>query len=242
MKSRIPIVALALIAAGMTGCSATEPGPDTDIRLKATGTAPVDIRLDWKGAEPGTALQAIEFATEPDKYTTLGFLPAAQRTYEHLDLIPETPFYYRVRPVHGPASEPVLVNLRAESFDPPAAEPDVSWADPRIVPDSKAVARTIGEPRTEGAAAPTALRATVMTRDAIKFTWSDNASDEEGYLLEVKPEQTADWTVAMAIDPNINSVGLTVLATERSSAFRVRAYRYGESSNVVHRITGKNES
>ena len=42
----------------------------------------------------------------------------------------------------------------------------------------------------------------------------------------------------MALDPDVNSVGLTTLATERRASFRVRAFRYGMSSGVVHRRTG----
>ena len=70
------------------------------------------------------------------------------------------------------------------------------------------------------------------------FTWVDNASDEEGYLIEVRPEGAADWDVAMMLDPDVTSVGLTALPAERRASFRVRAYFHGASSNVAHRTAG----
>jgi hypothetical protein len=43
----------------------------------------------------------------------------------------------------------------------------------------------------------------------------------------------------MALDPDVNSVGLMALPTERRAWFRVRAFVYGESSGVAHRTTGQ---
>ncbi len=183
----------------------------------------MDIELQWK-ADPAAADagQVIEFATEAaGPWTILGFLPGDQQSYQHPDLIPDTAFYYRVRPLLGAASEPVHVRLAAAGFDEPVADADQSWADPRTVDSPPAV-----------------LTATPKGRDAVLFTWTDNTVGEDGQLLEVRPDGAPEWTVAMALDPDVNSVGLMTLATERRASFRVRAFTYGESSGVAHRTTG----
>jgi hypothetical protein len=149
--------------------------------------------------------------------------------------MPQTPFYYRVRPLHGPASAPVDVRFADVPYPGPT-NMDVRWAGPRRLPGADAGDHAIRG--GDGAAAPTDLAARLMSRDAVLFTWVDNASDEEGYLLEVRPEGAADWSVAMMLDPGVTSVGLTALPTERRASFRVRAYFHGPSSNVVHRMTG----
>jgi len=212
MRPPVPAVVLILLLAGC----ATED-------LTAELVTPVDIELAWT-ADPAAADagQVIEFATEPaGPWTILGFLPADQKAYRHPDLIPDTRFYYRVRPLLGAASEPVRVRLAEAGFDEPVADIDVSWADPRTVDDP-----------------PTGLTATTKGRDAVLFTWPDHSAGEDGQLLEVRPDDAPQWTVAMALDPDVNSVGLMTLATERRASFRVRAFTYGESSGVAHRTTG----
>jgi hypothetical protein len=211
---------LALGALVLAGCTA---GPDGS--LTADLVTPVDIRLQWTGTEHPAA-QVVEFATAPDgPWTVVEFLPPERRSFQHADLIPQTPFYHRIRPVEGPATPPAPVRL-APAFDVRPPE-DLNWAAPRVVP---------GSPDAAGGGAPTGLRVTPRTRDAVLVTWTDNTSDEEGFLIEVQPAGAADWTVAMVVDPDITSVG--VVAPPGDSQLRVRAYRYGTPSNTTHRTTG----
>ena len=84
----------------------------------------------------------------------------------------------------------------------------------------------------------TDLKATIMHSRGILFTWSDRSCDEEGYLLEVKPQGSQEFEVAAVLDPNINSFGLITLPNEKRASFRVRAFYYGKPSNLVHEITG----
>ncbi|MEU8615582.1 fibronectin type III domain-containing protein, partial [Actinoplanes sp. NPDC048791] len=212
------------------GCSAGRDGPAPPVTLTAELVTPVDIDLRWTGTDPEPAARTVEFATEPaGPWTILGFLPPDRRTYRHPDLMPQTSFFYRVRPVHGPATAPVPLRLAAPSFDVSAPE-DLDWAAPRTLP------RTSARPVPGGA--PTGLRVSVRSRDAVLVTWEDNAADEEGYLIEVRPEGAADWTVATVLDPDITSVGVTALDVERTAQLRLRAYRFGTPSNTAHRTTG----
>jgi hypothetical protein len=95
-----PFLAVLLLAAG---CSASGPG------FTATLTSPTDVVLSWPDDGAG---HRIEYANDPaGPWTTLRFLAPHTTSYHHPDLIPETPFYYRVQPFYGPVS----TDLHAET-------------------------------------------------------------------------------------------------------------------------------
>src|ERR1044072_5718276 len=122
---RAALVAFLLLTAA---CSTP---PQTPIHLTATLVSPTDITLRWEGREPDASGHVLEFATEPQgPYTILGFLPPEQSTYTHPDLIPRTPFYYRLRPYYGQASAPVDVALGGG----PYTKPQPGWSGPRTIP------------------------------------------------------------------------------------------------------------
>lgn len=95
---------------------------------------------------------------------------------------------------------------------------------PRSVPGERAAPTSGG--------APANLRVESVGTDALRLTWTDNASDEEGYLVERQVDGT--FEVAFVVDANVNYVGLL---DERADTCRVRAYRLGEMSNVVSERT-----
>ncbi|QKV74478.1 fibronectin type III domain-containing protein [Amycolatopsis sp. Hca4] len=93
----MPGKALVLVALLAAGCSATPPPAFT-----AALTSPTDVVLSWPDDGAGHRL---EYANDPDgPWTTLRFLPAHTTGYHHPDLIPQTPFYYRVQPFTGPVT------------------------------------------------------------------------------------------------------------------------------------------
>jgi hypothetical protein len=204
-------------------------GQEQRQRLTATLTSPTDVSLVWE-AEPGAAGQVVEYANVPDgDYTVLEFVSADRASYEHPDLIPQTPFYYRVRSFHGPASATVDVTL------PPGDEvpesDDHAWAEPVTGPSGTSPVRS-------AVAGPPDLRAEVKHANGILFTWTDRSEGEEGYLLEVRPSGAANFSVAAQLDPDVRSFGLITLSTEKNATYRVRAYYYGAATNVVHQKTG----
>lgn len=234
-------LAALILAAGLAGCSTASPpdgsGAASPVHLTATLVSPDNVKLDWQGSEPGAAGYAVEFATAPDgPFTVLQFMPAGSTTYSHPDLMPQTTFYYRLRPYLGPASAPVEVTLPPGDFDENAQKDDQDWAKPRVVSGGVAAAQPIRKPGTAGA--PTDLKATIKDPNGIQFTWTDHASDEEGYLLEVRPADSAAFGVADVLDRDINSCGLVTLPNEKHAWYRVRPFYYGAQSNVARQTTG----
>jgi hypothetical protein len=241
---------LALIAGVLAGCSRREPGshatPPQTIALSAALLSPTDVRLTWKDPAPNAAGYVVEYATEPQgEFTTLGFLPPDQGTFTHADLMPETTFYYRVRPYYGPASNPVEVALPDRLSDKEYASrfarpEDYSWASPRTIPDD-AAKLSIRSAASAAKAAPTGLKAALVqsTVSGFLLTWSDHASDADGYLLEMKPDQSPVFAVRALLDRGANSFGYAFEPPERRATLRVRAFYYGQPSNLVHETTGR---
>jgi hypothetical protein len=205
--------------------------PAKSLTLQATLTSPTDVTLAWPGDSHGAAGQAVEFATAADgDYAVLQYVPDSVRTYKHPNLIPDTTFYYRLLPYFGPASNEVAVELPPGDLDEKEASADHSWARPQ---------QLLQPPAAQSAgAAPTAFTAKVMSNNGIRFTWTDHATDETGYLLESRPAGAADFTPIEVMDPNVNSVGIVTLPTEKMATYRVRAFHDGPSSNVVTEKTG----
>ncbi len=203
----------ALVLAALTGCSSTgQPAGPAALQLNATLTSPVDITLDWSGLPEEASGSIVEFATEPEgRYTILNVLAPGEHTFEHPDLMPKTPFYYRVTPVLGPVSEPVAVHL-------PSA--------------------TIFRGANGANGAPTEVAVKSAGADQVRVTWKDNATDEDGFLLEIRPDGQPAYRVAGFIDRDATFTELSTLPAERKASYRIRAFHRGPASNLAHQTTG----
>ncbi|MCE7001916.1 fibronectin type III domain-containing protein [Kibdelosporangium philippinense] len=232
----IGLVSLVVLA----GCSAGPTGdaPVADVKnaatLRATLASPTDIDLVWTITDPAASGQVVEYSNEENgQYTILAYLPPTSTTFRHPDLIPQTPFYYRIRTFHGPASSTVDTAL------PPGAsgtEPqgDEEWMRATTLPGGPVRQGSVRDPGN----APTDFTATVVQTNGLAFKWTDNTSDEEGFLLEVKPDGAPDFTVATSVDVNVNSFGMIPTDDERKATYRVRPYRFGPPTNTAHQTTG----
>ena len=99
---------------------------------------------------------------------------------------------------------------------------------------------SIRDPRTSSHAVPAEFEGALapITVSGFKLTWKDRARDEDGYLLEMKPEGDDAFTVSAMMAPNVNSFGYTLTPPVRRASVRVRAFYYGEPSNLETRATG----
>lgn len=240
-------LAVALTVLTLAGCSSapqkTEK-PRAPARLSATLDSPIDVTLRWKDDEPGVAGRTVEFATERSgPYTVLEFMPPGRTTYRHPDLMPETPFYYRLRPYFGPASAAVDVSLPPGEPSEKELTGDQEWMTPRTVKGPKVrtaplTAVGTGGAAANAAAAPADFEPTVKHATGIHFTWTDRAADEDGYLLEVRQAGSEGYRPVALLNPDINSFGLITLPEEKRASYRVRAFVYGKGSNIVRLTTG----
>jgi hypothetical protein len=243
VSPRIGCLTILLSITVLAGCSSPSQSPSPAAAdtpdLSATLTSPVDIVLKWKADDPDAAGRTIEYATTPDEpYTILQFLPPGQTTYKHPDLMPQTPFYYRLRPFYGPATPEIEVDLPPGVYDEKAQADNHTWAQPVARPEGSVAKQAIRGTGRPGAGAPTDFKATVMDPNGIKFTWTDHANDEDGYLLESKPRGSSVYNEVAVLDPNVNSVGLVTLPSEKEATYRIRAFYYGPASNIAHQTTG----
>lgn len=222
---------LLILAAALTACSAESPKTNSADVLTAILDSPLNATLTWRSTDPNAAGKAVEFATEPNgEYTTLQYAPLERTTYRHPDLIPDTNFYYRVRTYSGPTSEEREITLPPGELDDATQGADHEWITPKTVP---------GPPPLRAAGgAPTDFQATVVHANGIRFTWTDHATDEDGHLLEVRPAGATTFTPAAVLDPDVNSTGLITLPEEKSATYRVRAFHWGDTSNVAHVKSG----
>jgi hypothetical protein len=243
-------LAVLLLVTGLAGSSPGlhgAPSSDESIHLTATLVPPDEVALEWKDPTPNAAGHIVEFTTggDPD-YITLRFLPPSETKFTHARLAPTTTYYYRVRPIYGPASIPIEVTLPKELSDADyaakfALPEDYSWASPQtIAPKSKVAMYSIRTAQTADQGAPTDLKASLVktTVSGFTLTWTDHVSDADGYVLETRPEGAAAFTVCAVMDPHVNSFGYAFSPPARSAHFRVRAFYYGKPSNVVEQRIG----
>jgi len=203
-------------------------------------TAPVNVVLNWTATGTGAAGRTVEYTDQPGgQFVVLQFVAPGVSTYQHQDLMPEATFHNRVRSYFGPASAPVTVDLPPGEYDDAAHENDPDWAAPSTRPEPSAARASIRSGAAVATGAPTDLHATIQDPNRIEFTWTDHATDEDGYLLEIKPAGALDFTVAAVLDPDVNTYGLVTLPTEKHAEHRIRAFYFGQSSNVVGETTGK---
>jgi hypothetical protein len=159
--------------------------------------------------------------------------------------MPQTTFYYRVRPVYGPVSNTVEVilprDLSANSYVKRWNQPeDYSWSGPKILPDpAPIIKKSLRDPATSAEAAPTNLKAALVpvTVSAFQLTWTIHSNDEEGFMLETKDANNPEFTVAGLIPRKINAFGWALEPPHKEASFRLRAFYYGTPSNVVHETT-----
>jgi hypothetical protein len=81
-------------------------------------------------------------------------------------------------------------------------------------------------------AAPSGLEAHAISRDQIDLAWRDNSNSEEGFIIDVSPNDTMHWNAISLHNANQIYYQLTEIGSDTLHFFRVRAYnQYGISPN-----------
>jgi hypothetical protein len=224
------------------------PKEDPSIRVSLSLQGPTSIEIVWEDDAKNADGYVVEWtASLESDFVRLDYLAPHVRSYKHVDLIPESPSYYRVRRIHGSVSDPVEIRLPADLKDAEyvermAGSEDYTWAIPKRVPQPLTLREiSLRTPKGNPAAAvPTHVRARLMpvTVSGFEVTWYDHTNDEEGFLLELKTDQKDTFEVRAVVEPNINSIGYALEPPQRKGWVRVRAYYLGTPSSIVSLITG----
>ncbi len=86
--------------------------------------------------------------------------------------------------------------------------------------------------------APAGLEATSISGGQIDLAWTDNSTDEQGFILERKT--TADFEQLTVLDPDVTSYSDVGLAETTQAAYRVAAFNLAgnsEYSNTANAVT-----
>jgi hypothetical protein len=73
-------------------------------------------------------------------------------------------------------------------------------------------------------ASPSDLSATTVSQSQIDLTWTDNASDEDGFELERSLDGSMDWTLVATLGADVTSYSDTDLSSGTTYYYRVRAF------------------
>jgi hypothetical protein len=71
----------------------------------------------------------------------------------------------------------------------------------------------------------------------VRLSRTDQASDEDGYLVEISTADSATTRIAAILTPRIDEVGVYPLPAEHTAAYRVAAFYYGPTTPTVHQTT-----
>jgi hypothetical protein len=85
-------------------------------------------------------------------------------------------------------------------------------------------------PAVSPPSAPTGLSAAAASDTRIDLSWSDNATNEDGFRIERSPNGTTDWSEIGTTGPNVSSFSHTGLGPGTTHHYRVRAYNVGGNS------------
>ncbi len=212
--------------------------------LTATLLDPLNIELRWKDDatnEGGYFVEGYFVGAAPsssEEFLLIDVLPPDTTSYRHTKLLPETRFVYRVRPFFGHPSNVAEVVTGKEG--PPQS--GVPETHEQAKPRPGEFQTSLKSADTERLAAPTDLHARLVPPAGVQLDWRDHATDEDGYLVEIKAGWSEEFHASMSEAPNTTSVVSYNFPFETKFAFRVRAFVYGEPSKVVEQTTGVDPS
>ncbi|KUO04959.1 hypothetical protein [Streptomyces caeruleatus] len=86
---------------------------------------------------------------------------------------------------------------------------------------------------------PTARPTRTDLADGLRFTWTDDSPDEDGFLLEIRKKNSHRYDPVAVVPPDTETTDFVPLPDERHATYRVRAFVLGEQSNEVRLTTGQ---
>jgi hypothetical protein len=232
-----------LFTLGSLGCARPRSGPQrrktpagaaTTDPLSATLAGKSEIVLRWKPPAPEVAGAWVEFGTPGADFVKLEAVWPAQTTFRHGELAPGTTFLYRLVPFIGHPS--AIAAVRSGGEPPGAALQAEGPLDEPGPARPPAAQRALRSPATLADAAPADLRVSLSAPTTAELRWTDRASDEDGYLVELA-RGPGDFQICALLPPNTTSFRKVALPPRTELRFRVRAFADGPPSNQASATT-----
>jgi predicted phage tail protein len=179
--------------------------PANPVNLTASAVSTSRINLAWTAGSTNELGFKIERCTGAgcSAFDQVATVAAGVTTYSDIGLTSSTDYSYRVR-AHNSAGDSDYSNT--------------------------ASATTLAAPALP--AAPTGLTASAQSRTEIRLTWTDNASNEDGFKIErCKGATCSNFAQIATVGPNVTAYQNTGLAKRTTYRYRVRAYNASGNSD-----------
>ena len=202
----LAILALVPILSGCEGCQkkyvAPPPAPIAPSNLSAAAASPNQINLDWQDNSTTEEGFYVDRRITGD-YERVAILSANATSYSDTGLSAETTYWYKV-----------------------TAYNDGGESDP----SNEASATTPGEPPPppEPLEPPTEVRADVVSYKLVLLSWEDNSSDEDGFKVRCRMNETVYLTIA-TLGPDSTFFRHDFLQPMTALEYYVEVYRGDES-------------
>jgi fibronectin type III domain protein len=179
--------------------------------LSATAVSSTGINVSWTDNSDNEDGYKIERSIDGTSFTQIGTTTANTTSYPDSGLSASTSYYYRVRAYNAAGSS---------SYDSTASA--TTQAHPLAVPS-----------------APTNLTATTVSSSRVNLTWTDNATNEDGFILE-RSADNVTYAALATINTNSTQYSDTGLTASTTYYYRVKAHNAAGNSgysNVASQTT-----
>jgi fibronectin type 3 domain-containing protein len=190
--------------------------PAAPSSLTATAASSSQINLSWTdnaGNEDGFKVERCQGSSCTD-FTQIGTVGANVTTFANSGLAADGAYRYRVR-AYSTAGDSGYSNIAAATTLSTAAIP----------------------------ASPTALNASAASNSQINLTWTDNASNENGFKIErCQGSGCTNFAQVATVGTNVTSYANTGLTAGTSYSYRVRASSTSGDSGYSNTATATTQS
>jgi len=177
--------------------------PGTPQGLSAASPSSTEVFLSWQSSPVVSGGFRVERQTGTGPFLEIATTPGNEPRYLDTGLTPGTPYTYRVRAYNDAGTSGYSNTVTVTPGDDPNS------ADPP--------------------AAPTNVAVEVVPPTGIALTWTDNATDEDGYYIERRVEDGVFTRIA-TLGPDQTRFDDTGLSTDTTYTYLVIAFNSGGTS------------
>lgn len=205
-------------AAGNSAYSNTSPAttndtvPSAPTNLTATAVSSSEIDLAWTNTATNATSIRIEVKVGAGSFTTLTTVSAVTTTFPHTGLLGSTTYTYRLFAVNAFGDSPASISASATT-------------SPSLTPP----------------AAPSGAVATTISASAITVTWTDNSTNESGFLIQ-RALGAGSFADLATVGQGVTSLADTGLAQSQLYRYQIRAFNAAGNSafsNIAQATTSQ---